>query len=74
MHRSVLKLVYTDNEQCRDSSVGIATRYGLDGSGDRTPVGGEILRTRAHRPWGPPNLLHNGYQIFPEDKAAGALR
>jgi len=27
----------------RDSSVGIATGYGLDGSGDRIPVTGEIF-------------------------------
>jgi len=26
---------------------------------------GEILRTRPDRPWGPPNLLYNGYQVFP---------
>jgi hypothetical protein len=25
--------------------------------------GGEILRTRLDRPWGPTGLLHNGYQV-----------
>ena len=39
---------------------------------DRIPVGGEILRTRPDRPWGPPNLLYNGYRVFPGGKAAGA--
>jgi len=47
----------------RDSSVGIATRYGLDGPGSN-PGGGEIFRTRPDRPWGPPGLLYNGYQVF----------
>jgi hypothetical protein len=51
-----------------DSSIGIATRYGLD----RIPVGGEIFRTRPGRPWSPPSLLYNGYRLFPERKAAGA--
>jgi len=43
-----------------DSSVGIATAYGLDGPGE-----GEISSTCPDRPWGPPNLLYNGYQAFP---------
>ena len=37
----------------RDSSVGIATHYGLDVPGGRIPVGGEIFHTRPYRPWGP---------------------
>ena len=45
------------------SSVGIATDYGLDGPGIE-PRWGEIFR-RPDRPWGPPNLLYNGYQFFP---------
>ena len=40
-----------------DSSVGIATRYGLDVSGDRIPMGGEIFRNHPDRPRGPPSLL-----------------
>jgi hypothetical protein len=36
------------------------------------PGGGEIFRTRPDRPWGPPNLLYNGYRVFPGGKAAGA--
>ena len=55
----------------RDSSVGIATRYGLWQSGDRIPVGGEIFRTRPDRPWGRPSLLYNGYRVFPGGTAAG---
>jgi hypothetical protein len=29
------------------------------------PGGGEIFRTCPDRPWGPPNLLYNGYRVFP---------
>jgi hypothetical protein len=51
----------------RDSSVGIATRYGLDGPGI-----GEIFRSRPDRPWGPPSLLYNGYRVtFPGVKRPG---
>jgi hypothetical protein len=36
------------------SSVGIATRYGLDGPRIESRWGGgEIFRTRPERPWGP---------------------
>jgi hypothetical protein len=49
----------------RDSVVGIATHYGLDGPG-MNPDWGEIFCTRPDRPWGPPSLLYNGYRIsFP---------
>jgi hypothetical protein len=34
------------------------------------PSGGEIFRTRSDRPWGPPSLLHNEYQVFAGDKVA----
>jgi hypothetical protein len=40
------------------SSVGIATRYGLDGPGR-----GDIFRTCPDRPWGLPSLLYNGYRV-----------
>ena len=43
--------------QGRDSSVGIATRYELDGPGIESRCGGEIFRTRPDRPWGPPSLM-----------------
>jgi hypothetical protein len=58
----------------RDSSVGIATRYGLDGPGIETRFGIEIFRTRPERPWGPPSLLYNEDRNFPGDRAAGAWR
>jgi hypothetical protein len=58
----------------RDSVVGTATRYGLDSPGSN-PGGGEILRIRPDRPWGPPSLLYDGYRVsFPGGKAAGAWR
>jgi hypothetical protein len=49
----------------RDSSVGIATRYGLDGPGIESKWGGDIFRNCPDRPWGPPSLLYNGYRVFP---------
>ena len=49
------------------SSVGIATAYGLDGPGIESRWG-EIFRTSPDRPWGPPNLLYNGYRVFPGGK------
>jgi hypothetical protein len=62
---------------CRDSSVGIATGYGLDGRGVRVrvPVGARLFSSprRADRFWGLPSLLSNGYRgSFPGGKAAGA--
>jgi len=49
------------------SSVGIATRYGLDSPGSN-PGGDEIFRTCPDRPWGPPSLLYNWYRFFPGGK------
>jgi hypothetical protein len=51
----------------RDSSVGVATRYGLDGPGIES-------RTRPDGLWGPPSLLYNGYGVIPGGKAARAWR
>ena len=49
----------------RDSSVGVTTRYELDGPGSNAG-GREIFRTRPDRPWVPPSLLYNGYRVpFP---------
>ena len=56
----------------RDSAVGIATRYGLDGPGIESRWGGEIFRILPDQTWGPPSLLYNGYRDFPGGKAAGA--
>ena len=56
---------------CRDSSVGIATRCGLDGPGSNPGVG-EIFRTCPDRPWGQPSLLYSGYRVcFPGVKRPG---
>ena len=55
----------------QDSSVGIATRYGLDGPGIESR-GGEIFRTLPDQPWGLPSLLYKGYRVFPGGKAAEA--
>ena len=47
-----------------DSSVGKATRYGLDGLGIESRWGGDfLLPSRRH--WGPPSLPYNGYRVFP---------
>ena len=70
----VIYLVVQQLGMGQDSSVGIATRYGLDGPGIESRWGREIFCTRPDRPWGPPSLLYNGYQVFPGDKAAGAWR
>jgi hypothetical protein len=47
--------------------VGIAAGYGLDSPGSN-PAGGDFFRTCPDRPWGPTNLLYNGYQVFPGGK------
>jgi hypothetical protein len=54
----------------RDSSVGIATGYGLDGRGVgvRVPVEAKFFSSprRPERLWAPPNLLPNAYRgLFP---------
>jgi hypothetical protein len=59
---------YSLPNRSRDSSVGIATGYGLDGRGVgvRVPVGSRNVSS-PHRPdrfWGPPNLPSNGYRVL----------
>ena len=71
---TVYSVSYLPKWMDRDSSVGIAIRYGLDGPGIESRWGGEIFRTRSDRPWGPPSLLYNRYRVFPGGKAAGAWR
>jgi hypothetical protein len=46
-----------------DSSVGIATDYGLDGPGIESWWGRDLPACQG-RPWGPPSLLYNGYRVF----------
>ena len=65
--------VFEISSRGRDSSVGIATRYGLDDPGIESRWG-EIFRTGPDRPWGPPSLLYNRHRVFPGGKAAGAWR
>ena len=48
----------------RDSSVGIATCYGLE-SPEIESRWGEIFRTYPDRLRGPPSHLYNGYRVFP---------
>jgi hypothetical protein len=53
----------------RVSSVGIATRYGLEGPGIESRWG-EVFRIYPDRLRGPPSLLYNGYRIFPWGKGS----
>ena len=53
----------------RDSSVGIATYFGLDGPGSN-PSWGEIFRASPERPRGPASLYHNGYGVIAGGKVA----
>ena len=60
------------NNDGPDSSVGLATRYGLDGLGIKSRGGGgEIFRTRTDRVLVLPSLLYKGYRVFPGGKASG---
>jgi len=49
----------------------MTTSEGL-GARESNSGGGEIFRIRTDRPWWLPNLLYNGYRVFPEGKAAVA--
>ena len=55
----------------RDSSVGIATRYGLDGPGIESRWGARFSPPAQTGPVGPPSRLYNGYRVFLRGKAAG---
>ena len=57
----------------RDTPVGVATRYRLDGPGIESRWGRDFPHL-PDRPWGPPSLLYNGYRVFPGSKAAGTWR
>jgi hypothetical protein len=51
----------------KNSSVGIATRYGLEGPGIESRWV-DIFRTSPDWLRGPPSLLYNTYRVFPGDK------
>ena len=56
---------------CRDSVVGIATRYGLDCPGIESRWGRDFPH-RPDRPWVPPSIPYNGYRVsFPGLKLPG---
>ena len=56
----------------RDRSVGIATRYGLDGPGIESRWRARFTTSVQNRTWGPPSLLYNGYRVsFPWVKRPG---
>jgi hypothetical protein len=57
----------------RDSAVGIETRYGLNSPWIES-LWDEIFLPGPDRPWGPPNLLYNGYSFsFPGLKRPGRV-
>jgi hypothetical protein len=58
----------------RESSVGMVTRYKLDGPGIESRCGDEMFHTRPDTPWDPTSFLCRGYGVFPVGKAAGAWR
>jgi hypothetical protein len=55
----------------RDSSVGIATCYGLDDPGIESRWEARFFAHVQTGPGAPPSLLYNGYRVFPGGKAAG---
>jgi hypothetical protein len=75
--KNFTSFVYISYDHVRDydSSVGIATFYGLEGPGVESRLEwARFFRTRPDRPWGPHILLYKGYRIFPGGNAAGAWR
>jgi hypothetical protein len=67
----IFKLPVTD-KRSRDSAVGIATSYGLDGRGVgvRGPAGSRIFSSprRSYQLWGPANIPSNGdRRLFPRE-------
>ena len=65
-------LAYLVTGKNRDISVGIATRYGLDGTGIESRWGRDFPHPSRPTMGGPSSHLHNWYQAFPWGKAAGA--
>ena len=66
-----MSVYYTPYLKGRDSSVGIATRYGLDGPGDRIPVGARFSAPVQTGPGAHPASYTMGTGTFPGVKAAG---
>ena len=52
----------------RDSAVGIATRYGLDGREMESRWGGEIFYIPPDRPWGPLSIQYKAYCVRKEKR------
>ena len=48
----------------RDSVVGTANRYELDGPGIESWWENEIFHTLPDQSWDPPSLLYNEYRVF----------
>jgi len=71
---TTLRLLYADIKHILRSlngaesvvSIALATGWTVRGP---NPGGGEIFHTCPDRPWGPPNLLYNGYRVFPGVKS-----
>ena len=57
----------------RNSSVDMATLYGLYGPGIEFLLG-KIFRTVPDLPWGILSFLYNGYRVLLVGKATGAWR
>jgi hypothetical protein len=57
----ILKSIQKEVDQVAQSVKRLATGWTVRRS---NPSGGEIFRTCPDRPWGPPNLLYNGYHVF----------
>jgi hypothetical protein len=68
--KNVKSLLCTDKYVSKNRSVGIATRYLLDGAG-LNPGVCAVFRTGPDWLWGPLSLLYNGYQVIPGVKWPG---
>jgi hypothetical protein len=63
------KLLFTGQIIC---SIGTATRDGLDGPGDRIPVGARFSAPLQTGPGGPPSLMYSAYRVLPGGKPSSA--
>jgi hypothetical protein len=72
-HSEYVILIAFPKAMGRDSSVGIAPRYGLDDPGIESRWGRDFPHPSIPAPGGLPSLLYNGYRVFPGGKAAGAF-